>query len=106
MPQGRVPARGQMGAPVSTCHPPPPSASPLTPPLAICADLPLAVNSSRAGCGVPAAGVAGDNTAVQMLSGQKDGDGGDSKANICAPSGNNRAALCKKASRCDTVSMS
>lgn len=46
--------RGQMGAPVSTCHPPPPIASPLTPPAAICADLPLAVNSSRAGCGVPA----------------------------------------------------
>lgn len=46
--------RGQMGAPVCTCHPPQPSGSPLTPPSAICADLPLAVNSSRAGCGVPA----------------------------------------------------
>lgn len=66
---------------------------------AICADLSLAVNSSRVACGAAA-----DNTAAQMLSGQKDGNVGDSRANICIPCGNNRAALCKTASHCDATS--
>ena len=35
-------------------QPAPPRASPLTPLPAICANVPPAVNSSRAGCGVPA----------------------------------------------------
>lgn len=60
--------------------PHPAGASPLTPPSSICADLPLAVNSSRAGCGISHPCVAADYTAVQMLS--------TARPNICAPCGN------------------
>ena len=71
----------------------------LTPLPTICADLPPAVTSGGAGCGVPAC--AWQTTAQLCRCCQ-----GDSEANICAPRGNNRAALCEGARLCDTVSKS
>ncbi|CAB1442602.1 unnamed protein product [Pleuronectes platessa] len=99
MPQGRVPALRPDGSPTLYLRPAPPRVSFLTPLATICADLPPAVTSGRAGCGVPAC--AWQTTAQLCRCCQ-----GDSEANICAPRGNNRAALCEEARLCDTVSMS
>lgn len=74
--------QGQMEALVSTCHPLPTSATPVTPHPAICADLPLAVASSSGGWAVPACVRQLTTQLCRCYQGKKYGDGGESKANI------------------------